>query len=134
MCITRVVTVFLRNNDKFLILKRSDRVRTMQGLWAGISGIIEGNEEPLLRAKTEILEEVGISEDKITLAASAKSVKIRSTFSDGRTWEIFPFLFDVKYTHITLNWENSEYRWIYETKLGEYRTVPGLGTILTSLL
>ena len=34
------------------------KVKSMKGLWAGISGIIEKNEEPLQRAKIEIFEEV----------------------------------------------------------------------------
>ena len=54
---TRIVTSFIKDNDKFLILKRSNKVKTMKGLWAGISGIIENNEEPLNRAKIEIFEE-----------------------------------------------------------------------------
>ena len=64
---TKIVTSFIRDNDKLLILKRSDKVKSMKGLWAGISGIIENNEEPLSRAKIEIFEEVGITEDKINL-------------------------------------------------------------------
>ncbi len=51
---TKIVTSFIKNDDKLLILKRSDKVRSMKGLWAGISGIIENNEEPLTRAKIEI--------------------------------------------------------------------------------
>ena len=62
---TKIVTSFIRDNEKLLILKRSDEVKTMKGLWAGISGIIEKNEEPFKRAKIEIFEEVGITEDKI---------------------------------------------------------------------
>ena len=38
----------------------------MKDLWAGISGIIEGNEDPLYRAKKEILEETSITENQIT--------------------------------------------------------------------
>ncbi|NHI03846.1 hypothetical protein DYY67_0916 [Candidatus Nitrosotalea sp. TS] len=67
---TRIVTSFLVHNDKYLILKRSEKVKSMKGLWAGVSGIIEGNEEPLYRAKREILEEIGIEENKITLLKS----------------------------------------------------------------
>ena len=38
----------------------------MKNLWAGISGIIEGDdEEPIKRAEIEIFEEVGIREDQI---------------------------------------------------------------------
>ena len=62
---TRIVTSFLKDNDKFLFLKRSNEVKTMKGLWAGVSGIIEKNEEPLRRAKIEVFEEVGITENKI---------------------------------------------------------------------
>ena len=44
---TKIVTSFIKHNERLLILKRSDEVKTMKGLWAGISGIIERNEEPL---------------------------------------------------------------------------------------
>ena len=43
----------------------------MKGLWAGISGIIEKNEAATQRAKIEIFEEVGITEDEITLLKSS---------------------------------------------------------------
>ncbi len=51
---TKIVTSFIKDEQKILILKRSDKVKTMKGLWAGISGIIEKNETPLARAKIEI--------------------------------------------------------------------------------
>jgi len=38
---TRIVTSFLTKNSSFLILKRSNKVKTMKGLWGGVSGIIE---------------------------------------------------------------------------------------------
>jgi len=38
---TKIVTSFITNDDKFLILKRSNQVKSMKSLWAGISGIIE---------------------------------------------------------------------------------------------
>ena len=75
---TKIVTSFIKDNEKLLILKRSDKVKSMKGLWAGISGIIEKNEEPLKRAKIEIFEEVGIIEDKITLVRSVKEMRINS--------------------------------------------------------
>ena len=64
---TKIVTSFITNNDKFLLLKRSEKVKSMKGLWAGVSGIIERNETPLERAKIEIFEEVGIEESNINL-------------------------------------------------------------------
>ena len=64
---TKIVTCFLTNGDKILLLKRSDKVKSMRGLWAGISGIIEKDELPLVRAKIEIFEEVGLDNEQIIL-------------------------------------------------------------------
>jgi len=104
---TRIVTSFIKDNEKLLILKRSDKVKSMKGLWAGISGIIEKNEEPLKRAIIEIFEEVGITEDKITLIRSSEEMRINSPQYENHEWEIFPFLFEAKNPTIKLNCENS---------------------------
>ena len=42
---TKIVTSFIKSNNKILILKRSEKVKSMKGLWAGISGIIEKDED-----------------------------------------------------------------------------------------
>ena len=75
---TRIITAFIKNNNKILILKRSDKVRSMKGLWSGVSGIIENNEIPINRAKIEIFEEVGIKKNKINLVKSIEKIKITS--------------------------------------------------------
>jgi 8-oxo-dGTP pyrophosphatase MutT (NUDIX family) len=131
---TKIVTSFIRDNEKLLILKRSDKVKSMKGLWAGISGIIEKNEEPLKRAKIEIFEEVGITEDVVTLVRSAEKMKIDSPQYENHEWEIFPFLFEAKNPTIKLNWENSEFKWINVEELESYETVPSLQKVLFNLL
>ena len=131
---TRIVTSFIKDNDRFLLLKRSDKVKTMKGLWAGVSGIIEGDEEPLKRAKIEIFEELGITEDKIKFLKSSVEMKINSPQYENHEWEIFPFLFQVKNPNIKLNWENSEYRWITKNEIKNYETVPSIEKVLFSLL
>ncbi len=131
---TKIVTSFIRDNEKLLILKRSDKVKSMKGLWAGISGIIEKNEDPLKRAKIEIFEEVGITEDVITLVRSAEKMKIDSPQYENHEWEIFPFLFETKNPTIKLNWENSEFKWINVEELEKYETVPSLQKVLFNLL
>jgi len=131
---TRIVTSFIKDNDKFLLLKRSDTVKTMKGLWAGVSGIIEKNEEPLRRAKIEIFEELGITEDKIKFLKSATKMKVNSPQYENHEWEIFPFLFEVKNPIIKLNWENSEYKWITVDEIKNYDTVPSIEKVLFSLL
>lgn len=131
---TKIVTSFIRNNNKLLILKRSQRVKSMKGLWAGISGIIEGDEEPLERAKIEIFEEVGITEDKITLVKSAEVMKVSSPQYQNHEWEIYPFLFEAENPIIELNWENSQFEWIGVKELQNYETVPSLQKVLFNLL
>ena len=131
---TRIITAFIKNNNKILILKRSDKVRSMRGLWSGISGIIENNEIPIKRAKIEILEEVGIKKSKINLIKSIEKIKISSPQYENHEWEVFPFLFETKESEIKLNWENSEHKWINANELKNYETVPSLDKILFNLL
>ena len=131
---TKIVTSFIRDNEKLLILKRSNKVKSMKGLWAGISGIIEKNEEPLKRAKIEIFEEVGITEDRITLVKTSEEMRINSPQYENHEWEIFPFLFEAKNPTIKLNWENSEFKWINIEELENYETVPSLQKVLFNLL
>ncbi len=134
MRVTKIVTSFIQDEQKLLILRRSNQVKTMKGLWAGISGIIEKNEPPLTRAKIEIYEETGISEDKIRLIKNADKLRIHSPQYENHEWEIFPFLFEAKNPDIKLNWENSEYTWITIDELKNYNTVPSLDKVLQNLL
>ena len=131
---TKIVTSFIKNGNKILILKRSDKVRTMRGLWSGVSGIIEKGETPINRAKIEIFEEIGIRKDKISLTKSVEKIKIFSPQYEDHEWEVFSFLFETKETKIKLNWENSEFRWINVNELENYKTVPNLDKILFNLL
>jgi len=131
---TKIVTSFIKDNEKLLILKRSDKVKSMKGLWAGISGIIEKNEEPLKRAKIEIFEEVGITEERIALVKTSEEMRINSPQYENHEWEIFPFLFEAKNPIIKLNWENSEFKWINKEELENYDTVPSLQKVLFNLL
>ena len=131
---TKIVTSFLKNSDKILILRRSEKVKTMKGLWAGISGIIEKDEVPLERAKIEIFEELGIKEEQIKLLKSIDEIRIESPQYENHEWEIFPFLFEVSEPEIKLNWENSEYKWINPNEITNYKTVPNLEQVLFNLL
>jgi 8-oxo-dGTP pyrophosphatase MutT (NUDIX family) len=128
------VTSFIQDEQKLLILRRSNKVKTMKGLWAGISGIIEKNEKPLTRAKIEIYEETGISEDRIRFVKDAEKLRVSSPQYENHEWEIFPFLFEAKNPDIKLNWENSEYTWIRIDELKNYNTVPSLEKVLQNLL
>ena len=131
---TKIVTTFLKNQNKILILKRSQKVKTMRGLWSGISGIIENNEKPIKRAEIEIFEEVGIKDNEIKLLKIGEQMDIESPQYKNHQWHVFPFLFETKITEIKLNWENSDFKWIEPNEIKNYETVPELEKILFSLL
>ena len=130
---TKIVTTFLTNSDKILLLKRSQKVKSMKNLWAGISGIIEGDEKPVKRAKIEVYEEVGIEESNIKLIKEGKMILIESPQYENHQWEVYPFLFSCNNIEIKLNWENSESKWINVNELNEFKTVPSLDIVLTRL-
>jgi len=130
---TKIVTTFLTNSDKILLLKRSQKVKSMKNLWAGISGIIEGNEKPVNRAKIEVYEEVGIEESNIKLIREGDMVIIESPQYENHQWEVYPFLFSCNNREIKLNWENSDSKWIRMNELKDFVTVPSLDKVLTRL-
>ena len=130
---TKIVTTFLTNSDKILLLKRSQKVKSMKNLWAGISGIIEGNEEPVKRAKIEVYEEVGIDESKIKLIKEGDVILIESPQYENHQWEVYPFLFSCDNREVKLNWENSDSKWISVNELNDFTTVPSLDKVLTRL-
>ena len=130
---TKIVTSFLKNSEKILLLKRSEKVKSMKNLWAGISGIIEDNEKPIKRAKIEILEEVGIEESDITLMKEGNKILIESPQYANHQWEVYPFLFSCSNKEIKLNWENSDSRWIKINELNNFTTVPSLDRVLARL-
>ena len=130
---TKIVTTFLTNSDKILLLKRSQKVKSMKNMWAGISGIIEGDEKPVKRAKIEVYEEVGIEESDIQLIKQGDMILIESPQYDNHQWEVYPFLFSCNNREIKLNWENSDSKWIDVHELSDYATVPNLDKVLTRL-
>jgi len=130
---TKIVTSFLKNSGEILLLKRSEKVKSMKNLWAGISGIIEENEEPFNRAKIEIFEEVGIKESEIKLIKEGDRLMIESPQYVNHQWEVYPFLFSCESREIKLNWENSDSKWISINELESFQTVPSLDKVLTRL-
>ncbi|MBM3904717.1 MAG: NUDIX domain-containing protein [Thaumarchaeota archaeon] len=131
---TKIVTSFVVSQEKILILKRSNHVKSMKGLWGAVSGIIEGNEDPLHRAKIEIFEEIGAKPESIELLKAGKDMTVSSPQYPDHQWHIFPFLFKMETMEVLLNWENSSYRWISPDDIHQYETVPNLDEVLLNLL
>lgn len=124
-----VVTSFLLRHspaggDEILLLRRSDRVGTYHGRWAGVSGFVEA--PPDEQAYVEIAEETHLGYDDVTLLRKGDPL----TFVDAaldREWTVHPYLFRVDDpAKIQTDWEATESRWIAPQDLSRYETVPML--------
>ena len=116
-----------------LVLKRSQRVGTHRGLWAGVSGYIEMGEQPRETAMKELQEEVSARIGQLRLVREAPPV----TFEDppaGKVWTVHPFLFDDLGVDVHTDWEHTEHRWVTPEELGSLETVPRLRDVLAAAL
>ncbi len=128
-----VVTVFLTHRSKVLVVKRSSKVGTYKGHWAGISGYLE-SEDPVSQAYTEMAEEVGLNREDVTLLRAGKPLEIVDESRD-RAWRVHPFLFAVHQPDkMRLDWENTEMRWIRPEELVGLQTVPALKETLERVM
>jgi 8-oxo-dGTP pyrophosphatase MutT (NUDIX family) len=127
-----VVTVFLEHDKKILLLKRSQKARTMKGLWAGISGYMENNDS-LAQALKEINEETGLSNEKLRLIRMGHPLEVTESNNPGIIWLVHPYLFHSITHFIKLDWEHDEARWINPNEIQSYDTVPRLKEALSSV-
>jgi len=133
----RVATCLLINDEgKLLILKRSEKVRTYKGMWGGVVGYVEENEEPYETAIKEIQEEVGLNKEDVTLIKKSDPIVFTDLYEGQHyNWKIFVFLFKIKKkSKINIDWEHLEYRWIPPSDIVKYDTVPRLKEAVSKLL
>lgn len=118
---TPVVTAFLENGGRILVLRRGPTASTFPSRWSGVSGIVEGSERPLSRAKKEIREETDIAD--VRLRARGPIVYVRH----GTTaFAVHPLLFHASTRRVRLDAENDEFRWVRPDALAKLPTVPRL--------
>ncbi len=121
-----VVTCFLEHGAKIALLRRSGRVGTYKGRWAGVSGYIEEGNTPYQQALEEMKEEAGLSEEDVELIKEGEPLEAVDE-GLGRKWVVHPFRFGVKTGEkISIDWEHTELRWIDPKDIGRYETVPKL--------
>ena len=127
-----VVTVFLEHDKKILLLKRSQKARTMKGLWAGISGYMENNDS-LAQALKEINEETGLSNEKLNLIRAGQPLEATESNNPDIIWVVHPYLFHSSTHVIKIDWEHDQARWINPNEMQSYNTVPKLKEALASV-
>ena len=123
-----VASAFLRRGDRFLFLHRGATAPTHPELWSGVSGMVEGAEDPADRAVAEIEEETGLT---AIVTARGEPVFVRL---GARAFRIHPFLFDCPSGGPRLNYENTEARWMTMEEISTMPCVPRLADAIRSAL
>lgn len=119
-----VVDVFVKYQDKILIVKRSDKVGTYRGKWNCLSGYLDELKPIFQKALEEIKEELAIDKDNIL------SMRLGETYSFtderiGKTYIVHPILAELKNQPvIRLDFEHTEYKWIKPEELKSFDIVP----------
>ena len=123
--VTSVVTCFVTHGDRVLVLKRSKRVGTYRGAWAGVSGYLE-SVPALEQAWIELHEEIGLGREALSLVTEGSPFRVKDDHLD-KVWLVHPFRFALlRNVELELDWEHVEMRWIHPEKIRELDTVPGL--------
>ena len=125
-----VATSILKNKDKILILKRSEKVGSFQGYWAGCSGYVEKDEVPEETSLKEIREETGITKEQLKLLVVGNVHRVEKKTG---IWNIHPYLYETYTREIKLDWENDEFAWIKREDLEKYKFVPELDKVIEGL-
>ncbi len=124
-----VVTSIVRNKGKILLLKRSPKVGSYRGQWAGVSGYIESGEDDVTAAKRELAEEIGDRGSRLV-----KRIDPQRFRDSDVVWCVHPFLVDVVKPEISIDWEHDSFEWVSPKDVSRYPTVPGLQLIVHKLL
>ena len=123
-----VVTAFVYSGDKVVLIKRSRKVGTYKGEWAGFSGYVE--RLPLNQARVELHEEAALEAHQVCLKGIGIPLPVDDPES-GRAWLVFPFLFELaEGVEIVTDWETEEWGWFHPSELDSMDTVPGLSQVL----
>ncbi len=124
-----VVICFVKHKDKFLLLKRSDKVLAYKNLWSSLAGFLDDSKTVKEKALEEITEELGLKESDIIRIVEGPVY----TFTDKgleREWERHLVLAEISNPNITLDWEHTEFKWINPKDISQYETTPGLAADL----
>ena len=129
-----VLTCFVKFKDKILLLKRSKKVGVYKLKWNTIAGYIDELKSIRKKVLEELKEEIGVLQKDI------QEIKIKESYeffdSDiKKAWIIYPAIVELKKKpKIRLDWEHTEFKWIFSEEIMKYDIVPKLDESLKRVL
>ena len=110
---------------KILLLRRSSKVGTYKGCWAGVSGYLDAP-DATEQAWIELHEELGIGSEEAVLEVVGEPLTV-ADHKTGRVWLVHPHRFSLSPHCVPcLDWEHVEMRWSLPKEIRQVDTVPGL--------
>ena len=132
--IAPIINVFIKYKDKILLLKRSDKVLAYKEKWNSLGGFLDELKSIKEKVLEELREELKINKNLIKSIKLAKPYKLFDK-SIRRTWLIFPALVELnKMPKIKLDWEHTDFKWIYPEDIKKFDVVLKLDVSLNKVL
>jgi 8-oxo-dGTP diphosphatase len=114
---------------KVLLLQRSSGMRSYPNHWSGISGYLDDDRSVEDKARQEMLEEVGITGEKI-LSMQRGTVLLQEAPDCGKSWLVVPVLVRVGDRCYRLDWESQAADWFSMTEAMRLRLLPGFEAVI----
>lgn len=128
-----VLVIFVKYRDKFLLVKRSEKMLTYQNLWSCLAGFVDDEKTMEEKVVFEIEEELGLKQ------ADIKEIKKGDTylFLDeelNREWIRHIYLVEIANPNVKLSWEHSELVWVVGEDAKNFTTTPGFAEDLVKVM
>jgi ADP-ribose pyrophosphatase YjhB (NUDIX family) len=128
-----VITIFVKYRDKFLLVKRSEKMLTYQGLWSCLAGFADDEKSLEEKVRFEIGEEIGLKDSDIKIIKQGETYLFVDQELD-REWIRHIFLVEVTNPNVKLSWEHTEMVWVTPEDARRYETTPGFNEDLQKII
>lgn len=123
--------VFIRKDDKYLVLKRSPLKKYAPNVVHPVGGKVDADENPYLAAQREVLEEAGVLVKNMRLEAVL--LEITPVKDEPYNWLIFHFSADYDSGEI-LETEEGELLWLTPEELAQQQLFPSVRPVIEHIL
>jgi 8-oxo-dGTP diphosphatase len=123
--------VFIKKDDKFLVLKRSKLKKYAPNVIHPVGGKVDLNENPFEAAIREAKEETGISIENLNLRAVLLEIIPRS--NEPNNWVIYHFIGDYKAGDL-IETEEGELLWLTPEEVRQADLFPSVHNIIDHIL